>query len=91
MIGYGLPIQDNRIIYIDRYGNAMTAIDVADIGRDTVLSVNGSALHFARTFSEVPEGRPFWYGNSMGMVEIAVNRGSAASLLSLELGMPLHL
>ncbi len=91
MIGYGLPMQDNRIIYIDRYGNAMTAIDAAEIGRDAVLSVNGSTLQFARTFSEVPEGQPFWYGNSMGMVEIAVNCGSAASLLSLELGMPVSL
>ncbi|MEJ2424284.1 MAG: SAM-dependent chlorinase/fluorinase, partial [Candidatus Thiodiazotropha sp.] len=43
----------------------------------------------ARTFSEVPQGAPFWYRNSLGLVELAVNRDSAASLLGLELGMSL--
>jgi S-adenosylmethionine hydrolase len=91
MVGYESPIDENRIIYIDNYGNAMSGINADEIKDDKVLSVNGTALHYARTFSQVSEGQPFWYRNSNGVVEIAVNRGSAAHLLDLELGMPVQL
>jgi S-adenosylmethionine hydrolase len=36
----------------------------------------------------VPAGQPFWYANSSGLVEIAVNGGSAAAQLGLALGTP---
>ena len=53
----------------------------------TVLTLNGlMSLPFARIYSEAPEGAPFWYENSQGLVEIAVNRGSAAGLLGLNIG-----
>jgi len=48
--------------------------------------VNGESVGRARVFSDVPEGQAFWYENSQGLVEIAVNRGSAAKDLSLEPG-----
>ncbi|MGD8908366.1 MAG: SAM-dependent chlorinase/fluorinase [Chromatiales bacterium] len=87
MVGYDSPLDSNRIIYIDYYGNAMTGINAEDIEENKTFSVKGAVLHYARTFSEVPEGQAFWYRNSMGMVEFAVNRGSAASILKLDLGM----
>ena len=34
----------------------------------------------------VAPGKTFWYVNSQGLVEIAVNGGSAAAVLSLALG-----
>ena len=43
-------------------------------------------LPFARVYSEAAEGAAFWYENSQGLVEIAVNRGSAAKLLGLKIG-----
>lgn len=85
--GYDLPIDDKRIVYIDHYGNALTGIDANKVDQDEVFSLNGVTVHYARTFSEADSGQPFWYGNSMGMVEFAVNQGSAADLLNLELGM----
>lgn len=91
MVGYATNIEENRIIYIDHYGNAMTGINAQDIRDDQVCSVNGTRLHYARTFSEVPDGQPFWYRNANGLVELAVNRGSATRLLALEMGMPVLL
>ncbi|MES9993168.1 MAG: SAM-dependent chlorinase/fluorinase [Candidatus Thiodiazotropha sp.] len=91
LVGYDSPIDKNRIIYQDNYGNAMTGIDAGTVGDDNILTVNGTALHHARTFSEVPAGQPFWYRNSIGLVEFAVNRGNASRLLNLEPGMPVRL
>jgi S-adenosylmethionine hydrolase len=44
-------------------------------------------LPYAGVFGEVPPGAAFWYENSSGLVEIAVNRGSAADRLGLAVGM----
>ena len=51
-----------------------------------VIQVNGSTVSYADTFSSAPEGTAFWYGNSQGLVEIAVNGGSAAERMKLEIG-----
>jgi S-adenosylmethionine hydrolase len=34
-------------------------------------------------------GEAFWYANSCGLVEIAVNQGQAARMLDLEVGTPI--
>jgi S-adenosylmethionine hydrolase len=39
-----------------------------------------------RTFSDVPEGEAFWYENSNGLAEIAVNAGRADVVLGLAVG-----
>jgi len=38
------------------------------------------------TFSDAAPGQAFWYENSQGLTEIAVNRGSAAAILKLSIG-----
>lgn len=63
-----------RIIYIDHYGNAITGIRCTR--KDLVLSAGAAVLRYARTFDEA-QG-PFWRENSMGLVEIAAPRASAA-------------
>jgi S-adenosylmethionine hydrolase len=40
----------------------------------------------AATFAAVAEGEAFWYVNSNGLVEIAVNRGRADRSLGLAIG-----
>jgi len=52
------------------------------------LAVSGRALMRARTFSDVPLGEAFWYENSNGLAEIAVNTGRAADALQLVIGSP---
>ncbi len=66
-----------RVIYLDRFGNAVTGMRATALNRDAVLGVAGHELHRARTFSDVPAGKGFWYENANGLVEIAVNRGRA--------------
>jgi hypothetical protein len=40
----------------------------------------------APVFGDAPDGRAFWYVNSIGLVEIAVPRDSAARVLGLRVG-----
>ena len=75
-----------EIVYIDRYGNAMTGLRAAVLADTTCLRVSGRVLPRARTFSDVPAGAAFWYENSNGLAEIAVNAGRADAALGLALG-----
>jgi len=75
-----------EIIYVDHYGNAHSGIRASGIPRDVRLALGELRLPFARVYSEAAEGAAFWYENSQGLVEIAVNRGSAAKLLGLKIG-----
>jgi S-adenosyl-L-methionine hydrolase (adenosine-forming) len=76
-------------VYIDRYGNAMTGLRAALLPEGTSLSGSGRVLARARTFSDVPTGEPFWYENSNGLAEIAVNGGRADTSLGLAIGSPI--
>jgi S-adenosyl-L-methionine hydrolase (adenosine-forming) len=78
-----------EIVYIDGYGNAMTGLRAAILPEKTELTVNGHVLTRARTFSDAPPGAGFWYENSNGLAEIAVNAGRADSVLSLAIGTPI--
>jgi S-adenosylmethionine hydrolase len=75
-----------QVIYLDRFGNAFSGVRAASVSNDTTLEINGHQLTFASTFSAVPAGQPFWYENANGLVEIAVNQGSAQSRLGIGLG-----
>ena len=78
-----LPAADlGRIIYIDHYGNAVTGLRFTN-ARAT-LGLGRRVLPYARTFDEARG--PFWYENSMGLVEIAAPRSSAARELRLKIG-----
>ncbi len=77
-----------EIVYIDRYGNAMTGLRAACLPNDAQLVVCGRTLRRVRTFSDAPPGEAFWYGNSNGLAEIAVNTGRAADALGLVVGDP---
>ncbi len=87
----GAPISSGpddlaAVVYIDAYGNVMTGLRGDRIDRAARLRVDGGEVGFARTFSDVPPAAPFWYVNSIGLVELAVNRGRADRDLGLALG-----
>ena len=75
-----------EIVYIDRFGNAMTGLRAALIPDGAQLAAAGRVLARRRTFSDVPEGEAFWYENSNGLAEIAVNAGRANTALGLAIG-----
>jgi S-adenosylmethionine hydrolase len=81
----GWPDDLARVVYIDHYGNAVTGVRVSEVS-SAVLTVNGHMLRNAATFSSVPEGAAFWYGNSNGLIELAVNQGRADKVLGLSVG-----
>jgi S-adenosylmethionine hydrolase len=75
-----------EIIFIDHFGNAITGLRAGNVDTGARLEMNGHSLVYARTFSEVAAGQGFWYENANGLVELAVNQGSAADELGLSIG-----
>ncbi|MCP4287261.1 MAG: SAM-dependent chlorinase/fluorinase [Gammaproteobacteria bacterium] len=89
LVGADWPNDLMEIIYIDHYGNAFSGARGDAFGDDVLIQVEGVDIGYARTFSDKDPGQPFWYRNSIGLVEIAVNQGRADQLLELEIGQPL--
>jgi S-adenosylmethionine hydrolase len=75
-----------EVIYVDAFGNAITGIRADSLDDGARLTIKERSLEFARTFGEVQMGSAFWYRNALGLVEIAVNQGSAAEVLGLRVG-----
>jgi S-adenosylmethionine hydrolase len=75
-----------EIVYVDHYGNAMSGARASVMHRDATLNVNGKPIASARTFGDMPKGAPFWYENSNGLLEIAVNQGRADRVLGASIG-----
>lgn len=71
------------VIYIDSFGNALTGMRSSQADR---IAVNGQPVNMSNTYSEVEVGHSFAYVNSNGLIEIAVNQGSAAESLGLSVG-----
>ncbi len=84
------PDELPEVVYVDHYGNAMTGLRATALGAGAALAVQGRVMPRARTFGDVPPGTPFWYENSIGLAEIAVAQGSAASALGLAVGAPVE-
>lgn len=76
----------SRVIYIDHYGNAWTGVrGVPQNGR---VSAAGELFKHSETFGSVGKGEGLWFVNSVGLLELAVNRGSAAATFGLKVGDP---
>ena len=79
------------VVYIDHFGNAMTGLRALMLPCAARLVAVGRVLEPARTFSDRPPGTAFWYENSNGLVEIAVNQGRADHELGLTIGIPIEI
>lgn len=73
----------------DDYGNLVTNIPIALMAKiglekgdrvDAIIGEKSLALPFLNTYSDVAHGKPLLCGQSIGMVEAAVNQGSMAAL-----------
>ncbi|HPQ24900.1 MAG TPA: SAM-dependent chlorinase/fluorinase [Gammaproteobacteria bacterium] len=86
MVGSDWSVGLARVVYVDAYGNLMVGLDAQAIDEQRSFNVLGRHVVHAGTFCRVPAGQLFWYGNSLGLLEIAANGASAADILSLALG-----
>jgi S-adenosylmethionine hydrolase len=85
-----------EVMYIDRFGNAITNIDSA-----ALASLHGSSLRvflgkadlcrIESAYGSVGAGQPLAVLGSSGFLEIAVNGGSAYQVLGLEVGTAIGL
>ncbi len=80
------PDDLREIVYVDHFGNAMTGMRAAILPSDARLAVAGRVVGRAATFGSRPVGAAFWYENSNGLAEIAVNQGRADRELGLAVG-----
>jgi S-adenosylmethionine hydrolase len=82
-----------RVVYIDRFGNiALSTRRELEWPEAVARSTRGVlTVKRGRTFSDVAPGEGVLYINSFGFLEIAVNQGSAASILGVEPGDVLEL
>lgn len=74
------------MVYVDGYGNAMLGRRASTLQESARILRAGQLIPSARTFSEVPRGAAFSYGNANGLAEIAVNQGRACDVLGLCVG-----
>ncbi|MBI10054.1 MAG: hypothetical protein CMM55_11050 [Rhodospirillaceae bacterium] len=84
--GADWPDDRAAVVYIDRFGNAMTGLRASLLEETQALIVGEVRIKHAAIFSEVPLGQVFWYVNSCGLVEIAANRANAATICQLNIG-----
>jgi S-adenosyl-L-methionine hydrolase (adenosine-forming) len=83
-----------RVVLADRFGNLFTNIGadlVASCRQPTVEVRDGRLLPLFKTYGEVPAGKPFALVNAFGLLEIAINGGSAAAGLGLGEGAIIRL
>ena len=84
-----------QVIHIDRFGNAITNLRredfvkwLSELGQKTwTATIRG--VHFnaiSASYAEAPIGKPLLLFNSYGLLEIAVNRGSAAEQIGVRKG-----
>ena len=97
-----LPITDDQgidgmVLHVDRYGNCLTNVSREAVerlaGGRAVKCYVGSAVvrGIGRTYAEVASGEPVALYGSGGHLEIAVNGGHAARLLSVVRGATVNL
>jgi len=75
------------VLRIDKFGNIITNLRLKDLGPEFSVRVAGVAVtKLRRSFSEGGPGEFFAIEGSAGFIELALNQGSAAERLKVELG-----
>lgn len=75
-----------EVIYVDHYGNCVTGMRASLLDEESEIEVGQYVVARAKTFSDVPKGRAFWFENSNGMVEIAINMANASKTMGIQPG-----
>jgi S-adenosylmethionine hydrolase len=81
-----------RVLYIDHFGNLLTNVEPNMLPEGAPLSsykmsLKGRTVHgISPHFAAVPLNHPLMYWGSSGVLEVAINRASAALKWSVQLG-----
>jgi len=86
LVGHDWPPQFDEVVYFDHFGNAVLGRQAATLSDAAEVGIGDARIRHAGTFAEVEEGEAFWYENSMGLVELAMNRSSIRDKLALRIG-----
>ncbi|MFP4183159.1 MAG: S-adenosyl-l-methionine hydroxide adenosyltransferase family protein [Halorhodospira sp.] len=89
-VGQDWPMDWDGVVYQDGFGNLISGRRAATLGPEVALTLAGRRLPRAEKYADVAPGEAFWYANSMGLVEVSVNAGSAAAALGAGPGMELR-
>lgn len=80
-----------EVVYIDRFGNAVTSLRPADVPKGARLRAAGIDFGPPRkSYSAVPPGRPLAVPGSFGLVELSIREGDAARSCGLSVGEEVH-
>jgi len=85
------PDELAEVVYADHFGNLITGLRAESVPKMAVLEIQGQRCRYSRTFAEADSGQLFWYENSNGLVEIALNQGSAAAASGMRIGSPIRI
>lgn len=80
-----------RVIYLDHFGNAWTGMRGESLPKNVRVTAKGASFSYSESFGFVARGEGFWFVNSVGLVELAVNRGNAAQNFGLAVGDPVQI
>jgi S-adenosyl-L-methionine hydrolase (adenosine-forming) len=80
----------------DRFGNVMLDVEHAELAGSGLklghrVTINDELAHYATTFADVPPGELLLYEDAYRTLALAVNRGSAALHLGLDLDAEVHI
>lgn len=80
-----------RVIYLDHFGNAWSGVRGAQVPKNARVKARAESFKHSESFGFVSRGEGFWFVNSVGLVELAVNRGNAAQNFGLQVGDPVQI
>ena len=89
LVGYDWSAECSKVIYIDGFGNLVTGLKSQSLTTQSIVTISERQVHYADTFSSNPKGSAFWYINSMGLIEIAVNQERADKEFHAKIGTEL--
>ncbi len=80
----------SRVIYLDHFGNAWTGMRGIAIPHSARITVKNIDFKHSESFGFVKRAEGFWFVNSVGLIELAVNRGNAAQQFGLAIDDPVQ-